>query len=116
MVDKITNRWDPENVFKKIIEGKIPAKVVAEDDRCIAIEDINPKADVHILVIPKLDCSDFSDFVKKSNGDTAYFWDFVQSVIENQELTSYKLIANTGIESGQCVFHFHLHIMSNTST
>ena len=104
--------WDIENVFNKIIKREIPAEILAENETCIAIKDVNPKADFHALIIPKLGCRDFSDFVRRSNGDTAYFWNFIQEIIEKNALKSYKLIANTGAESGQCVFHFHVHLMS----
>lgn len=108
----VTQKWDPNNVFKKIINREIPTEAIAEDDKCIAIKDISPKADFHALIIPKLDCVDFSDFIIKSEGQTDYFWNFIQSIIKMKKLNSYKIIANTGSDSGQCVFHFHVHLLS----
>ena len=106
-------KWDPQNVFTKIINGEMKAEIIAEDEKCIAIKDINPKAKVHLLIIPKLPCADFSDFVEKSGGKTDYFWNFAESVIKKMQLRSYKLVANSGKGSGQVVFHFHLHLLSD---
>lgn len=106
-------KWDPNNIFTKIINREANADILLENENCIAIKDIQPKGKLHVLIIPKLNCANFSEFVMKSEGKTDYFWNFTQSVIEKYQLNSYKLIANTGSECGQCVFHFHLHLISD---
>ena len=51
-----------KTLFEKIIDREIPAKIIYEDDLCIAIEDINPQAPIHILLIPKKPIEKFSDY------------------------------------------------------
>ena len=60
-------KYDDNNVFAKILRNQIPCKKVYEDKICLAFEDINPKAPVHVLVIPKIKACSFNDFIDKSD-------------------------------------------------
>ena len=107
--------YDKENVFARIINSQLPANKVYEDDKIIAFHDINPESPTHILVVPKGEYIDFSDFITKASGDEVknYFNKIVDIIKElGLEENGYRLITNKGSQSGQSVFHFHMHILS----
>lgn len=104
--------YNPNNIFAKIIRGEVPANVVLEDEHAISFYDIMPKADVHIVALPKLACTDFEDFMIKTSGDVEYFFNFIIATARKVALTDYRLVTNKGQYAGQSVFHFHMHILS----
>lgn len=105
--------YDPNNVFAKILRGEIPSKKIYEDAHVLAIEDINPAAPVHVLVMPKAAYQSFDDFVAQAApADVGAFFASVQKVAEKLGLKHYRLISNHGSEAGQTVFHFHVHILA----
>ena len=106
--------YDNNNIFAKIIDGKIPCKKIYEDKDVLFFEDINPVSKVHVLGIPKVKCVDFSDFV--SNYDQSIVSNFFQKidvVIEKLGIrnSGYRIITNSGENGGQEVPHFHVHIL-----
>ena len=107
-------KYDNSNIFYKIINKQLPAKIVYEDDVILAFNDINPKAPVHILIIPKGEFISFDDFVEKStNEKVASFFKTVQKIAKDNGLSdaSYRIVGNCGEEAGQVVPHFHIHLM-----
>lgn len=105
-------KYDSNNIFAKIISGEIPAKKIYEDEHVIAINDINPVAPVHILVIPKGSYLDFADFTNNASADeVAHYFKTINKIAKEQGLEEYRLISNKGAQSGQSVFHFHTHII-----
>lgn len=108
------NTYDHNNVFAKIIKGDLPAKKVYEDTKILAFHDINPRANIHILVIPKNACIDFTDFLKNTNSiEIANFFQTVHIIINQLGIKNYNIQINNGAKAGQEIFHFHLHILSN---
>ena len=106
--------YDENNIFAKILRGEIPCDKVYEDDDVLFFKDINPIAKVHVLGIPKSQCIDFSDFVSKNTQKTiSDFFKKINLVIEKLGITNdgYKVISNSGINGGQEVPHFHIHIL-----
>ena len=106
--------YDENNIFAKIISGEIPCDKVYEDDDTLFFKVINPIAKVHVLGIPKSQCIDFSDFVSKNTPKTiSDFFKKINLVIEKLGITNdgYKVISNSGINGGQEVPHFHIHIL-----
>lgn len=99
-------------VFCKIIEGKIPSTKIYENDYVIAIEDINPKAKVHSLVIPKIHIETMHELEDEKL--MAEMLKGVKQVAKLKGVKSYRLHVNTGSEEGQIVFHLHFHVISNT--
>jgi histidine triad (HIT) family protein len=100
-------------IFCKIVEKKIPAKIVYEDDTVLAFEDLTPQAPVHVLLIPKkhistlLDAGDedlnlFGHIIKAANGIARE-----KGIAER----GFRLVANCNAESGQSVFHVHFHLL-----
>jgi len=106
--------YDTNNIFAKIIRGEIPCDKVYEDDKILAFNDINPKAPVHILVIPKGEYRSFDDFIAKaSKEEVIYFFKKVQEIAKKKGVSKsgYRIVANHGKKAGQIVFHFHIHIL-----
>jgi len=105
--------YDSNNAFAKIISGTINAEKVYEDDKIIAIKDINPIAPIHILVIPKNAYIDFTDFVTRANAqEITHYFKTVAMIAKEQGAENYQLVSNKGSAAGQSVFHFHTHIIS----
>jgi diadenosine tetraphosphate (Ap4A) HIT family hydrolase len=105
--------YNKENVFAKIINKDLHAEVVYEDNRLLAFKDVNPVAPVHIIVIPKKEYIDYTDFISKACSDEVKHFFTKISDIASRILgeDGYRLITNQGEKSGQSVFHFHFHII-----
>jgi diadenosine tetraphosphate (Ap4A) HIT family hydrolase len=106
--------YDPQNIFARILRGEIPCDRVYENDHALAFRDINPKAPVHVLIIPKgayVSSSDFS--AKASAEEIAGFVRAIHSVAEKSGVleSGYRLIANAGAHGHQEVPHFHVHLL-----
>jgi len=102
-------------IFCKIIAGDIPCNKVYEDDHVLAFHDIAPKAETHILVIPK------QHIINLMSVDTNQ-WDAVTTVLkavnniaQQEKLEGYRLITNNGEKGGQEVFHMHWHILAGNN-
>jgi histidine triad (HIT) family protein len=105
--------YDENNVFAKILRGELGCRKVYEDDQVLAFHDAFPEAPVHVLVITKCQSRDYSDFVSNSSAEKiGNFFSKIEHVIKLLNLKSYRLITNNGGESGQSVFHFHVHILA----
>jgi len=110
-----TKPYDDQNIFAKILRGEIPSKRVYEDEFAIAFHDINPQAPTHILVIPRGPYVSWDDFsAKGSDAEIAGFVRAVGAVAREAGLVApgYRLLANTGLQSGQEVPHLHVHIFA----
>ena len=95
-------------LFERIVAREIPAQIVYEDDRYIAIRDIAPKAPVHLLVIPKK----LSTRIDEITGEADMGRLMLTAVkVARSQLTDYRLIVNVGKGGGQEVFHTHVHIL-----
>jgi diadenosine tetraphosphate (Ap4A) HIT family hydrolase len=108
-----TKPYDPENIFAKILHGEIPCNKVYEDDWSLAFHDINPQADVHILVIPKGEYVSWDDFSAKASADEITgFVRAVGHVAREQGLVvrGYRILGNVGRNGGQEVPHLHVHL------
>ena len=108
-----TAPYDETNIFARILRGEIPAKRVYEDEHALAFHDINPQAPHHILVIPKGAYVSWDDFSERgSDAEIAGFVRAVGRVAREAGLVApgYRLLANTGLASGQEVPHLHVHI------
>lgn len=105
--------YDKNNIFARILRKELPAKVVYEDDYALAFHDINPKAPVHVLVIPKGEYISFFDFSEKASADFIHgFTKAIHLVLQslNLQKEGFRLLSNDGIYGGQEVPHYHVHI------
>ena len=110
-----TLAYDDSNIFARILRGEIPAKTVYEDEFALAFHDIQPRAPIHILVIPKGPYASWDDFsANASDTEIAGFVRAVGQVARDNDLVApgYRLLANTGIDSGQEVPHLHVHVFA----
>src|SRR5690242_8470958 len=100
-------------LFCKIIEKKIPAKIVHEDDLTLAFDDINPQAPVHTLIIPKKHLVAVQDCGAQDQGLLAHLLLTCTKVAKQKGLmeSGYRIVTNTGRDSGQTVLHLHLHVL-----
>lgn len=104
----------PDTIFTKIINREIPATIVYETDTVLAFKDINPKAPVHILIIPKLDVDKIQNFDTKTNKDLlAHLVEAAQKLAMEFNLADdgYRLVINNGDNGGQEVNHLHIHLL-----
>ena len=102
-----------ECLFCKIVEKKIPAKLVHEDEDTLAFDDIHPQAPVHTLVIPKRHVDSVQDLGETDQALLAKLLLTCRRVANDKGLTGsgFRLVANTGRDGGQTVFHLHFHVM-----
>ena len=101
-----------KTVFKKIIDGEIPAQIVYEDDRCLAFHDVAPQAPVHLLVIPKKEIRSIADLNVEDQDLAGHLLLTIQRVAAEAGLAEgFRVIANSGAKAGQTVDHLHFHIL-----
>jgi len=101
-------------IFCKIINKERASDIVYEDDKVIAFKDINPKAPVHILVVPKKHIASINHIKEE---DKELMGDLIWTAKNiAKELKGYKLIINVGREGGQVVDHIHLHLISGKNS
>jgi len=102
----------PEDcIFCKIVRGDAPANIVNRAEGFVAIEDIAPKADVHLLVIPERHIETFRDVGELSESEAKRMLDFVAETARKAGLDEYRLMIFVGAGAGQTVFHLHWHIL-----
>lgn len=105
--------FDAECVFCKIAAREIPAEILHESDTVVAFRDLNPKAPVHILLIPKEHIVSVDQIESRHGGVLA---DLVQAAThlakaEGIAESGWRLVANVGPDAGQSVFHLHFHLL-----
>lgn len=106
--------YDPSNIFARILRQEIPCQPVYEDEHVLAFKDIQPRAPVHILVVPKKAYVSFADFSEHaSDAEVLAFNRAVGRIAREAGLddSGYRLIANHGPDSGQEVPHLHFHVL-----
>ena len=109
--------YDNENIFAKILRSEIPCIKIFEDEYIFSFKDINPKAKLHILIIPKKPYIDILDFLENADGDyQSNFWNSVNKIVSKLDLKDkgFQIKSNKGKDGGQEVFHFHLHLLSDS--
>jgi histidine triad (HIT) family protein len=101
-----------DNIFQKILDKKIPAKVVYEDDRCLAFHDVNPQAPVHVLIIPRK-VIPTHDALTEGDRDLVGHLHLVASRLAQQLgiADGYRIVVNCRERAGQTVPHLHLHLL-----
>lgn len=97
-------------IFSKIVSGEIPCNKVMENEEFLAFHDINPKAPIHILIIPKKEYRCFQEVDPTIMGAMTQFIQSVAKLLGLDE-TGYRLITNNGSDGGQEVFHLHFHLL-----
>ena len=97
-------------IFCKIVNKEIPGNIILENDNFLAFHDINPKAPVHILVIPKNHVDSFNEVSAEMMAEmTAFIQDVAKET--NIDKSGYRVITNIGENGGQEVKHLHFHVL-----
>ncbi len=104
---------EEKSIFSKIIDREIPSDIVYEDDKCIVINDINPKARVHLLIIPKKPIKSLFDLKPEDKDLMGHIMLLLPQLAQAQNLDGFRTQINTGESGGQEVFHLHIHLMGN---
>ena len=99
-------------IFSKIISGEIPCEKLYEDDYCIAFNDISPQAPVHFLVIPKKPLVSLNECLDEDKNLLGHLLLIGKNIAKSKNLNNWRTVINTGAESGQTVFHLHIHFLS----
>lgn len=102
-----------QTLFTKIINREIPSEFIYEDEYCIAINDISPKAPTHILVIPRKPIPRLVDADEDDKALLGHLMLAVSKIARQAGVgDAFRLIINNGADAGQTVFHLHLHILA----
>lgn len=99
-------------LFCGIVDGSIPSEQVYADDQVVAFRDIAPAMPVHVLVVPRLHVPDVATLAQSDVALLGAVFGAAAHVAQSEGLTGgYRLLANTGPDSGQTVFHLHVHVL-----
>ncbi|MDA0660395.1 MAG: histidine triad nucleotide-binding protein [Planctomycetota bacterium] len=101
-----------KTIFERIISREIPAKIVFEDDHCLAFHDAHPQAPVHVLLIPRKPIPSLEDVVSDDAEVLGHLLSVVPQLTKMLSLTGgYRVVINCGQNGGQTVDHLHLHVL-----
>ncbi len=100
-------------LFCKIVSGEVPAKIVRETERTLAIRDINPQAPTHVLVVTKDHHPSVAALAAADEATLAQVVKDAHEVAVGEGIadTGYRVVFNTGSQAGQTVFHVHAHVL-----
>lgn len=101
-----------KNIFQRIIDKEIPAKIAYEDDRCLAFHDVAPQAPTHVLIIPKRAIASVATLADSDAELVAHLWLVIRNLAKQLKLDSgYRVVVNCGRDGGQSVDHLHFHLL-----
>ena len=101
-----------DTIFGRIIRGEVPAKIVHDDDRCLAFHDVAPQAPVHVLVIPKKPLASLAEATADDADLLGHLVVVATQLARSLGLASgYRLVVNCGPDGGQSVDHLHVHLL-----
>ena len=100
-------------IFKKIIDKQIPAKIVHEDEQCLAFHDVQPMAPVHVLIIPKKEIKSMAELTSADSQLMGHLMVTASEIANTLGLAQngYRVVLNTRTYGGQSVDHIHLHLL-----
>lgn len=100
-----------KNIFLEIAEGRIPARIVHQDEHCVAFHDVNPQAPTHILVIPRKVIRTHADISPSDEELLGRMHVVAAEIAKREGLDSYRIVINCNEGAGQTVPHLHLHLL-----
>jgi histidine triad (HIT) family protein len=100
-------------LFCKFVRKEVLTRIVYEDESCLAFEDINPKAPVHVLVVPKKHIASINEMALEDESAVGHLTFVARQIAQEKKIdrSGYRVVINTGAEAGQSVFHLHLHLL-----
>lgn len=104
-------------IFCQIESGERAARICYEDDRCLAFQDLNPQAPVHILVIPRRHMVSLNGTLPEDEGLLGHLLRVAAQVAKEKRIdgTGFRVVVNTNAAAGQSVYHLHLHLIGGRS-
>lgn len=99
-------------IFCKIAAGEIPSNKVYEDDKVLAFYDIEPKAPIHVLIIPKEHLAGARDVTADNSAAVAHIFAVIPQIAAQLGVTDYRIVTNNGADAGQTVQHLHFHLLA----
>ncbi len=104
-----------DTIFGKIIRKEIPARIVHEDEYCLAFHDVAPQAPIHVLVIPKKPIQSLEQLTGEDAPLLGHLWLVIQQVARELGVadSGYRVVVNCGPDAGQSVDHLHFHVLGN---
>jgi histidine triad (HIT) family protein len=102
---------DPNCLFCRIATGQMSADVIRESDRTVAFRDINPQAPLHALVIPRAHHPNAKALAQAEPELAAVIFAECAAVAEQEGVSDYRIVLNTGPQAGQAIFHVHAHVL-----
>ena len=102
-----------DNIFQKIIDRKVPAKIAYEDDRCLAFHDVNPQAPVHVLIVPKKVIPRLAGATEAERALLGKLLLVAGGLAKklSVEKSGYRVVINSGPDAGESVPHLHVHLL-----
>jgi histidine triad (HIT) family protein len=101
-----------KTIFKKIIDREIPAKIIYEDDQCLAFHDVSPQAPTHVLLIPKEEIANLDALSESDSPIVAHLMITARNLAKQLGLKEgYRVVVNNGPDGGQTVDHLHFHLL-----
>ncbi len=102
-----------KTIFKKIIDGEIPADIVFQDDHCLVFRDIDPQAPTHLLLIPKKEISSLDALQDEDHALAGHLLMVIARLARQLELNDgFRVVCNCGKEGGQLVPYLHFHLLA----
>lgn len=100
-------------LFCRIVRGEIPAQIVHETDGLVAFRDIDPKAPVHVLIVPRRHIASINDVTAGDAAEIGSMFVAAREIAAAEGVADdgYRLVVNTGAGAGQTVWHIHLHLL-----
>ena len=104
-----------DTIFGKILRGEIPCDEVYSDERCLAFRDVAPQAPVHVLVIPRKPIESLREAEASDEALLGHLLLVAATVAQQEGLSDWRTVINSGAEAGQTVFHLHVHVIGGRS-
>jgi len=99
-------------LFCKVADGSIPSEMVYQDDQVVVFKDIYPKADVHLLVVPRAHIASLNEIGPENDQLMAHMFRLLPNLAREQGLDKgFRTIINTGPGGGQEIYHLHIHLL-----
>ncbi|WAI11556.1 MAG: histidine triad nucleotide-binding protein [Buchnera aphidicola (Macrosiphum albifrons)] len=100
-------------IFKNIIEKKTPANIIYQDETITAFKDIQPKAPVHILIVPNFFMASSNDINKKNKWVIAHMFDITVRIAKKEKISQegYRIVINCNKNGGQEINYLHMHLL-----
>jgi histidine triad (HIT) family protein len=101
-------------IFCKIVAGEMPSRIVYQDDRVVAFEDVNPQAPHHVLLVPREHLDSLNDVSKADEALVGHLFRVAAGLADQWGVgeTGFRTVVNTGPHAGQSVFHLHVHLLA----